>query len=179
MPTMPPAAEQSCRLTGLNEAADDTRWVSALTACCGSSEWVARILEQRPFADSQALFIASDAILAALDEAGVAEALAGHPRIGQRLVGAEGGWSQQEQAGVTSATGSVLGEIAVANAEYERRFGHVYLVCATGKSAEELLAICRARLANDPETEWHVVRSELAKITRIRLGKLLRPQEAS
>lgn len=165
-------------LATLNERADEARTVSTLAACCSSQAWVRRILEQRPFPDGAALFAASDAAIAALDEAGVADALAGHPRIGERPGGAEGDWSRQEQRGVESAAAGVLGEIAAANAAYERRFGQVYLVCAAEKSAQELLAICRSRLSNDPDTEARVVRRELAEITRRRLGKLLQPQVA-
>ncbi|MGH2895597.1 MAG: 2-oxo-4-hydroxy-4-carboxy-5-ureidoimidazoline decarboxylase, partial [Solirubrobacteraceae bacterium] len=82
-------------------------------------------------------------------------------------------WSRCEQAEVATAGTGLLEELAAANAQYERRFGHVYLVCASGRGAAELLAICRARLDNDPETERGVVLGELAKINRLRLGKLL------
>jgi 2-oxo-4-hydroxy-4-carboxy-5-ureidoimidazoline decarboxylase len=168
-------------LATLNAGADDDSLATELAACCSSRYWVEQILAQRPFADAEGLLAASDAAIAALDEAALAEALAGHPRIGERPAGAGGAggeWSREEQSGVTSAATGVREEIATANAEYERRFGHVYLVCATGKSADELLAICRARLGNDPATEEGVVRIELAKITRLRLGRLLRPYDA-
>jgi 2-oxo-4-hydroxy-4-carboxy-5-ureidoimidazoline decarboxylase len=165
-------------LSTLNAGADDEALAKELAACCSSPQWVERILGHRPYLDEAALLAASDAAIAALDEAGLADALAGHPRIGERPAGAGGEWSRQEQSGVTGADSDVLDQIVSANAEYERRFGHVYLVCATGKSAEELLAICRSRLSNDPETEAQVVRDELAKITRIRLGMLLRPYDA-
>ncbi|HEY5427567.1 MAG TPA: 2-oxo-4-hydroxy-4-carboxy-5-ureidoimidazoline decarboxylase, partial [Solirubrobacteraceae bacterium] len=82
-------------------------------------------------------------------------------------------WSRVEQAGVATAGADLLGELAAANAAYERRFGHVYLVCASGRDAATLLAVCQARLDNDPETERGVVLGELAKINRLRLGKLL------
>jgi 2-oxo-4-hydroxy-4-carboxy-5-ureidoimidazoline decarboxylase len=84
-----------------------------------------------------------------------------------------GAWSQQEQSGVTRANAGVRAELAAANAAYEERFGHVYLVAATGKDAEELLAIARSRLTNDRVTERGVVLAELAKINRLRLAKLL------
>jgi 2-oxo-4-hydroxy-4-carboxy-5-ureidoimidazoline decarboxylase len=159
----------------LNAGADDEALAVSLTACCGSGRWVEEMLRQRPYADVTTLLVASDTAIAGLDETGLAEALSAHPRIGERSGGADQDWSRQEQSGVTSAAADVLEAIAAANAEYERRFGHVYLVCATGKSAAELLAICRARLDNDPAAEDRVVRDELAKITRIRLGKLLGP----
>jgi 2-oxo-4-hydroxy-4-carboxy-5-ureidoimidazoline decarboxylase len=165
-------------LMGLNEGAADAQSAKGLAACCSSRDWVDGILGQRPFADAEALLAASDAAVAALDEAGLADALAGHPRIGERPGGTSGDWSRQEQSGVASAAAGVLEEIATANAAYERRFGQVYLVCATGKSADELLAICRSRLTNDPVAEERVVRAELAKITRIRLGRLLHSYDA-
>jgi 2-oxo-4-hydroxy-4-carboxy-5-ureidoimidazoline decarboxylase len=165
-------------LDSLNSGAHDIQLAKELAACCSSQRWVDQILGQRPFADAEELLAASDAAVAVLDDAALAEALAAHPRIGDRPAGVSGEWSRQEQSGVASAAAAVLEEIATANAEYERRFGHVYLVCATGKSADELLAICRSRLTNDPVAEERVVRAELAKITRIRLGKLLHSYDA-
>lgn len=97
---------------------------------------------------------------------------AGDGGDGGRTRGA-GGWSRQEQAGVAGAAELTRQELAEGNAAYERRFGHIYLVCATGRSAEELLAALRERLSNDSDAEWRVVRSELAKINRIRLLKLI------
>jgi 2-oxo-4-hydroxy-4-carboxy-5-ureidoimidazoline decarboxylase len=131
---------------------------------------VSGILAGRPYADTESLWRRSDELTLALAGADLAEALAGHPRIGER---ADSAWSRQEQAGTASADAAVRRELAEANTAYEQRFGHVYLVCATGRSAEELLAICRARLDNDPQREDDVVREELAKINRIRLDKLL------
>jgi 2-oxo-4-hydroxy-4-carboxy-5-ureidoimidazoline decarboxylase len=165
-------------LTTLNDGADDLRLAVDLMACCSSREWVDQIFGGRPFGDEDQLLTASDAAITALSDSALADALAGHPRIGERRAGASAEWSRQEQAGVSSATTAVLEEVARANVEYEQRFGHVYLVCASGRSAEDLLAICRSRLTNDPDTEAHVVRAELAKITRIRLGKLLHAYDA-
>jgi 2-oxo-4-hydroxy-4-carboxy-5-ureidoimidazoline decarboxylase len=157
-------------LSSLNSAPDDDRLRTELTACCAARPWVEALIAGRPFADQDALFAASDAATGELTDAGLAEALAGHPRIGDRTGEA---WSRQEQAGMATASADLQAELAEANAAYEQRFGHVYLVCATGKSAEELLAICRSRLGNDPAAERAVVLTELAKISRIRLGKLL------
>lgn len=128
------------------------------------------ILARRPYPDRGALHRASDELVAALDDAALEQALAGHPRIGER---SESAWSRQEQAGAAAADDQLHAQLACANVEYERRFGHVYLVCATGKSAPELLALCRARLANPPEVERDVVRQELAKINALRLDKLV------
>lgn len=146
---------------------------SKLRSCCAAASWVDRILAGRPYPDEAALHAASDDATAGLDDAGLVEALAGHPRIGERATGAHSAWSRQEQAGASAADDDVHAQLAEANAAYEARFGHVYLVCATGKGATELLAICRSRLGNEPSVEQEVVRSELAKINRLRLGKLL------
>ncbi|HET8584026.1 MAG TPA: 2-oxo-4-hydroxy-4-carboxy-5-ureidoimidazoline decarboxylase [Jatrophihabitans sp.] len=143
---------------------------AGLRACCAADAWVAAVLEGQPYASEDALYKTSDAATEALDDAGLAQALAGHPRIGER---AESAWSKQEQSGMASADDRLRAELADANAEYERRFGHVYLVCASGRSAAELLAVCRARLGNDPVIEQAVVREELAKINRLRLAKLM------
>ena len=125
----------------------------------------------RPYDSEAALLAASDSTVAELSQAELGEALAGHPRIGDRRV--TGGWSGQEQAGVRDAEASLRQSLDEGNAEYERRFCHIYLACATGMSGAELLAFLRERLGNDRETEWSVVASELAKINRIRLRKLL------
>jgi OHCU decarboxylase len=142
---------------------------NALKQCCAADAWVAAVLEGQPYGSEDALYKTSDAATEALDDAGLAQALAGHPRIGER---AESAWSRQEQSGMASADDQLRADLAIANAEYERRFGHVYLVCASGRSAAELLAVCRARLANDPAIEQGVVRQELAKINRLRLAKV-------
>jgi OHCU decarboxylase len=111
----------------------------------------------------------------------VAEALSAHPRIGQRAAGAstEADWSRQEQASVQDSVGEADAEVQAAleegNRVYEQRFGHVFLIRASGRSAEELLAALRQRLANDPDTEWDVVAEELREITRLRLERLLQP----
>lgn len=149
-----------------------------LRSCCAAEAWVQDMLAGRPYRSEAALFAASDRATAELDDRGLEQALAGHPRIGDAAPahggdGRSSAWSRGEQAGVATADADVLGELAAANAAYEQRFGHVYLVCASGRSADELLAVCRARLDNDPETERGVVLEELAKINRLRLGKLL------
>jgi 2-oxo-4-hydroxy-4-carboxy-5-ureidoimidazoline decarboxylase len=151
---------------------DDVLTEAGLRQCCAADAWVAAIVAGRPYPDEDALWTASDKATQELDDDGLAQALAGHPRIGERV---HGGWSSQEQSGVSGAGDDVRAQLAAANAEYEQRFGQVYLVCATGKSADELLAICRARLANDPDAERGVVRDELAKINRLRLQKLVGP----
>lgn len=149
--------------------------VAALRDCCTSTAWTVRIADARPFPDVAALLQSAESALAASTEADIDDALAGHPRIGERSAHAS---SQREQSGVTGADASVLHELARANAEYEERFGHVYLVFADGRPAAELLAVLRERMTNDPATERRVLRVELAKINRVRLRRMLAPDEA-
>lgn len=157
--------------------APDPEIRAALRACCAAGSWISRVCAGRPYPDEDALRVASDEATAALDDPGLGQALAGHPRIGERPPGRGGAWSRQEQAAVAGAGDGLLGQLAGANAAYEQRFGYVYLVCADGRSAAELLAVCRLRLGNDPATERGVVLGELAKINRLRLRKLLSPEE--
>jgi 2-oxo-4-hydroxy-4-carboxy-5-ureidoimidazoline decarboxylase len=160
------------------DVARDEELRDRLRSCCAAQAWVEEMVEGRPYRSEAALYAASDRATAELDARGLDEALAGHPRIGDAAPahgsdGRSAAWSRGEQADVATAGADVLGELAAANASYEQRFGHVYLVCASGRSAAELLAVCRARLDNDPETERGVVLTELAKINRLRLAKML------
>ncbi len=160
------------------DVASDDELRARLHSCCAAETWVERMVAGRPYRSEAALYAASDHATLALDADGLAQALAGHPRIGDAPTPHGGdrrsaAWSRGEQAGVATADASLLDQLAAANAEYERRFGHVYLVCASGRSAAELLAICRSRLDNDPESERDVVLGELAKINQLRLGKLI------
>jgi 2-oxo-4-hydroxy-4-carboxy-5-ureidoimidazoline decarboxylase len=147
-----------------NEAARAT-----LSDVCAAPGWVGLMVEGRPYLSLEAFLGASDDAVAGLSVAELESALDGHPRIGERA----GGRSGQEQAGVADAEEEVRRGLAEGNAEYEGRFGHIYLVCASGRSGAELLEVLRGRLRNDPESEWDVVREELAKINRLRLAKLL------
>ncbi|WP_283139553.1 2-oxo-4-hydroxy-4-carboxy-5-ureidoimidazoline decarboxylase [Rhizohabitans arisaemae] len=140
---------------------------AALHTVCSSLRWVEVVSAARPYRHTQALLAAADAASAQLTEADVDEALAGHPRIGER--GADP-VAHREQARVSGA--ETLAELAAANREYEARFGHIYLVCADGRTGGELLALLRARLGNDGAAERRVVRDELAKINRLRLRRL-------
>jgi OHCU decarboxylase len=112
-----------------------------------------------------------------MDEADWMEAFACHPRIGERKSAHAGAksvaWSKQEQSSATIAADVVLAEIAEGNARYEERYGFTYIVCATGKSAEEMLAILTRRLGSDRETELREAAEQQRQITQIRLGKWL------
>jgi len=145
-----------------------------LRTCCSSRAWARKVSAGRPYGSVEELCLAADDALAALSESDVDEALAGHPRIGDRPADES---SRLEQSGVASADERTLAALAEANRVYEERFGHVYLVCATGKGGNELLTILRDRLGNEPAEERRVVRSELGKINRIRLERLLREAE--
>ena len=152
----------------------------ALGECCSSARWAEAVAAGRPYPTLAALLAASDAAVARLGEADLRSALAGHPRLGDRrfatgTAGAQSraaGWSTKEQAGVSGADAAAAQALADGNAAYEQCFGHIYLACATGRSAVELLALLRERLGNDRRTEWGVVAAELAKINQIRLRKL-------
>ncbi|MCT9930162.1 2-oxo-4-hydroxy-4-carboxy-5-ureidoimidazoline decarboxylase [Planotetraspora sp. A-T 1434] len=145
-----------------------------LRSCCASTEWVSAVAAGRPYRDAGELVAAGQAAIAGLSWEGVEEALAAHPRIGERPAGdgREAAWSRREQSGTAGADPAILDAIAQGNLAYERRFGHVYLICATGRRAEEMLDILLARLANDEETERKIVRDELSKIVTLRLEKL-------
>jgi 2-oxo-4-hydroxy-4-carboxy-5-ureidoimidazoline decarboxylase len=141
-----------------------------LLEVCSSPLWAEQVLAGGPFHDVDALLYHADRVLAGLPDSEIDAALEGHPRIGGR---AENPSSAREQAGVAGADDDVRAELAAKNRMYEDKFGYVYLVCASGRSAEELLAILTDRLANDPETERHIMRAELMKINRLRLRRLL------
>lgn len=154
----------------------------ALLRCCESARWTGAIVAGRPYGSVADLLTRSDRSVANLAPADLSEALSGHPKIGDRsVVAGDGagpghdptGWSRQEQAGVDAADEAMLQALAAGNAAYEQRFGHIYLACATGRSAAELLAFLRQRLDNDRETEWRVVAAELTTINQIRLRRLV------
>ena len=156
------------RLNGWN-AVPEAEAVAALVACCASAEWARRVARARPFGSVDEVVETADVVLSGLDEYEVDSALAGHPRIGER---SEHASSQREQAAVAAADADVLDALAAGNREYEERFGHVYLVCADGRPARELLAVLRERLGNEPGVERRVLRGELARINAIRLRRM-------
>jgi 2-oxo-4-hydroxy-4-carboxy-5-ureidoimidazoline decarboxylase len=143
-----------------------------LLACCAAPAWAREVAAGRPYRDVLALRAAGDRAARGLTWADVAQALSAHPRIGERPAGddRESAWSRREQAGVAESAKEALAE---ANRAYEERFGHVFLIFATGKTDAEMLAAARARLANDEETERGVVRNELRKIALLRLERLV------
>lgn len=153
---------------------DDAAATGTLLACCASQGWAQQVSDGRPYPDAAALVAAGDAALDRLGWAAVREALAAHPRIGERSAGTgqDARWSRDEQAGAATATTTVTAELADANAAYELRFGHVFLVRAAGRTAEEMLAEARRRLGNDAATERAETTRELREIVALRLRKL-------
>lgn len=151
---------------------------AALLECGGAPRWVEGMMARRPFGSDAAMHRAADEVWATLGPDDWRAAFAHHPRIGARAPtaaqGALGGaWSSGEQAGVTAADGAAQAALAEINREYEARFGHIYIVCASGKSAEELLQIAGARLGNEPDVELRVAGEELRQIMQLRLAKLV------
>ncbi|HXE72029.1 MAG TPA: allantoicase [Candidatus Nitrosotenuis sp.] len=150
-----------------------------LRRCCGSARWVEKMLAGRPYADVDSLYQAAHSTWWALGEEDWREAFAAHPPIGARQdegrQDEQGSrWSRQEQAGALGAPASVLEALAEANRQYLQRFGFLFIICASGKGAQEMLDNLRERLANDPSRELRIAAQEQARITRLRLEKLLK-----
>lgn len=150
----------------------------ALVACCGARPWVDLMLAARPWRDEAALLACADRCWSTLTSAQVAEAVAHHPRLGESRAAAElsaraSQWSAGEQSGTRTADDDVRAALAAGNRDYEARFGHTFILCATGLSAADMLAALRGRLGNDAATELRITATELHKITRLRLAKLL------
>jgi 2-oxo-4-hydroxy-4-carboxy-5-ureidoimidazoline decarboxylase len=152
-----------------------------LETCCGSTAWVNGMVVRRPFGTLGVMLQVADELWWSLAPDDWREAFDHHPRIGERAAAVEQSeqareWSSAEQSDAASAAEDVRQALVEGNREYERRFGYIYLVSATGKSAEELLSILWSRLTNDPDTELRVAAGEQAKITRLRLQKMFGDQ---
>jgi 2-oxo-4-hydroxy-4-carboxy-5-ureidoimidazoline decarboxylase len=147
-----------------------------IAPCCASLRWSEQLVHGRPHGSLAGITGASDSAIAELSWSDIEQALAAHPRIGDRATGAdrESQWSRQEQS--AAATPEVPTEDAVrtGNVAYEQRFGHIFLICATGRSAQDILAALKRRLVNPAEIEREIVRDELTQIVRLRLAKLFR-----
>jgi len=164
-------------LADWNEA-DEAQATAAMIACCGSREWAAAMVALRPIKSVAELSESADRVWSKMNESDLMEAFACHPRIGEHKA-AEGAtarsasWSSQEQSSIESAEQRVLVELEEANASYEEQFGFTYIVCATGKSAAEMLAILKRRLENERGAELREAAEQQRQITQIRLGKWL------
>jgi 2-oxo-4-hydroxy-4-carboxy-5-ureidoimidazoline decarboxylase len=148
---------------------DDLNY-EALMACCGSERWIAAMLSKRPFADNAAVHDAAEKIWWSLEEADWLEAFSKHPEIGEKSVN---GWSSQEQRGMAFADRATANAMMELNRAYKRRFGWIFIVCASGKSAAEMRGLLKERLGRDRADELYTAAGEQAKIMHIRLNKLL------
>jgi OHCU decarboxylase len=165
------------RLTDLN-ALDEDAAVRELLRCCGSSRWARTMAASRPFSSVAAIDRTADEVWQRLEASDILEAFAAHPRIGAGGAGGAGSdgapqWSSQEQAGVRAASGDVSERLAAGNRAYEARFGYIFIICATGKSAGEMLASLEQRLTHTPDRELRIAAEEQRLITRLRLTKLV------
>ena len=150
---------------------------TTLLRCCDSHRWAELMIARRPFESADDLCRAAAEIWASLDRPDWLGAFAAHPRIGDldsllKKFASTADWAKGEQAGVAGAGDDIIRSLATGNRDYEAKFGYIFIVCATGKSAAEMLAILRGRLENDAETEIAIAAVEQAKITRLRLERL-------
>ena len=146
--------------------------------CCGSRRWADAMLRRRPYASLEDLTLTANKIWWSLEQSDWLEAFRSHPKIGEKkaaeTVSSQAQrWSGQEQAAVQTADQKTLDSLTELNQHYDAKFGFIFIVCATGKSAGEMLALMRERLQNDVETELRIAAAEQAKITEIRLKKLV------
>lgn len=159
-----------------NNANEDAA-MEAMLACCGAQRWASEMVGSRPIPSVAALSEAADLAWAAMGESDWIEAFAYHPRIGERkavrALEKSTAWSEQEQSGTNAASDDVMRELAEGNALYERRFGFTCIVCATGKSADEMLSVLRRRLSNERVAELREAAEQQRQIMQIRLGKWL------
>jgi OHCU decarboxylase len=155
---------------------------SALMDCCGSARWAASVASRRPYATVEAFHKAADSIWWNLDRSDWLEAFSHHPQIGDKAAsGSESArqWAEGEQTGARAASDEVKARLARANRAYFEKFGYIYIVCATGKTAEGMLAILSQRLQNDLPSEISIAAEQQRLITRIRLEKLLAGEHRS
>ena len=156
----------------INSASPDVARAE-LRVCCGSRRWIDRMMTRLPFASLAEARSAAREEWFALDPSDWREAFGHHPRIGSRVTqdsSPASSLSSREQSGVAGAPNDVKQALVAGNREYEERFGHIYIVCATGKSAAEMLQILQSRLTNDPATEIRIAAEEHAKICDLRLA---------
>lgn len=168
------------KLERLNRAAKQSA-VADFMNCCGSQTWARMMAEARPFADAAALIKQAERIWLNLESHDWLEAFAAHPKIGARKSAPKqtaqaAEWSRGEQSGTHAANDSVLDALEETNRLYEEKFGYIFIVCATGKGAAEMLDLCRQRLSNSADAELRIAVDEQKKITEIRLRKLLEPE---
>ncbi|POX47445.1 2-oxo-4-hydroxy-4-carboxy-5-ureidoimidazoline decarboxylase [Streptomyces sp. Ru72] len=144
---------------------------TALHEVCASTAWAARLLAGRPYATAEDLYAANDAAMTEMTTADLAQAMAGHPPIGRPKPGDPA--SAWEQRGMDGASDELKAEMLELNLAYQEKFGHVFLICATGRTGEQMRDAVKERIGNAPEREREIVRSELGKINRIRLARIV------
>lgn len=164
------------RVIRVNELSDSEAF-SALRNCCGASKWARLMLAARPFASNEDLFAKSASSFLQLEDSDWLEAFSHHPKIGdmdalREKFSSGTGWEAKEQASVAQADEEVLRELSAGNKAYEEKFGFIFIVCATGKSAAEMLSLLKARLGNTSPDEIKIAAAEQEKITKLRLEKL-------
>lgn len=152
--------------------------VAELLKCCGSARWAERMAAERPFEVVAELLESTDRIWWELEPQDWLEAFSHHPKIGEKKAAATQStdaarWSEQEQSGTRTADEELLAELSALNRAYEESFGFIFIVCASGKTTEEMIALLRERLHNDVDTELRVAAEEQRRITHLRLRKLL------
>ena len=149
-----------------------------LLKCCGSRSWVSQMIKARPFADTDSFLSKADLIWWSLKPEDWLEAFRSHPKIGEKKAEqaqstTAKAWSEQEQSGTQDSTADTMSALAAGNQVYAERFGYIFIVCATGKSANEMLSILQSRLDNAPLDELRIAAEEQSKITKLRLRKLI------
>jgi 2-oxo-4-hydroxy-4-carboxy-5-ureidoimidazoline decarboxylase len=142
-----------------------------LGRCCGSARWTEAMTRARPFSSLDAMRRAADRIWSSLDPSDWLEAFGAHPPIGGESAGSQ--WSAAEQSGMRTAGEDTRSRLAAMNREYRQRFGYIFIVCASGKSAADMLAMIEERLSHDPDSELVIAAEEQRQITALRLAKLL------
>ena len=152
--------------------------VTALLQCCGSKRWAENIAKTRPYPNVETLITTANDTWWSLQEFDWLEAFRSHPKIGEKKAAdpvsdRSRQWSGQEQSGVATASRETVDALAALNWAYEQKFGFIFIICATGKSSEEMLAALKDRLANEPATELPIAAAEQSKITELRLKKLI------
>lgn len=157
---------------------DPTQAEQEFLKCCGSGEWAKRMIVERPFEDFDDLIAKADRVWWLLEPHDWLEAFQSHPKIGQKKPDQQTSadaqaWSEEEQSGTRNSTQKTAEALASLNNVYEEKFGHIFIVCATGKTSEDILAILRLRLENNPDDELRNAAAEQANITQLRLKKLM------
>jgi 2-oxo-4-hydroxy-4-carboxy-5-ureidoimidazoline decarboxylase len=175
----PPTEEARSEILARWNALSADAAAGEILACCGSGEWARGMAARRPLGDESALLTASDEIWRGVSEVEWMEAFRAHPRIGETKAERpaserSAAWSAQEQSSAAAADVELKRAMAEGNREYERRFGRIFIVCATGKTSAEILQILQQRLQNDETTELREASEQLRQITQIRMRKWLR-----